>query len=186
MRRRSRAASMMPVSKGPSSRVKAIATRPGTRRSVPKRCSWYPVSSAMVSPRKNETIATSGTEPTPARSVWRKKLAARNGRATAPHVVHRFGKRANDEPEHAADFAQKIAQKRAQPLHDHDRIGLERVEGFAVLVFGLGHVRRESALVRCNGKRGNSARRNCGVPTPSRPPTRKARPRVAYLRRAAK
>jgi len=28
---------------------------------------------------QNETIATSGTEPTPERSVWRKKLAARKG-----------------------------------------------------------------------------------------------------------
>jgi hypothetical protein len=35
-----RAANMMPVSNGPSSRVKAIATRPGTRRSVPKRANW--------------------------------------------------------------------------------------------------------------------------------------------------
>jgi len=33
-----RAASMMPVRRGPSSRVKPIATNPGTSRSVPKRC----------------------------------------------------------------------------------------------------------------------------------------------------
>ena len=33
-----RAASMMPVINGPSSRVKLIATRPGINRSVPKRC----------------------------------------------------------------------------------------------------------------------------------------------------
>ena len=33
----------------------------------------------MVSPRKNETSPTSGTESTPARSVCRKKLVARNG-----------------------------------------------------------------------------------------------------------
>ena len=74
-----RAASMIPVINGPSSRVKAIATSPGTRRSVPKRCNWYPVSKAMVRPRKNETRPTSGTEPTPARWQWRKKLEARNG-----------------------------------------------------------------------------------------------------------
>jgi hypothetical protein len=35
-----RAASMMPVINGPSSRVKAIETRPGMSRSVPKRCNW--------------------------------------------------------------------------------------------------------------------------------------------------
>ena len=35
-----RAASMIPVRSGPSSRVKAIATRPGTSRSVPKRSNW--------------------------------------------------------------------------------------------------------------------------------------------------
>src|SRR5436309_2266337 len=35
--------------------------------------------SAIVSPRKNETSPTSGTESTPARCVCRKKLAARNG-----------------------------------------------------------------------------------------------------------
>src|SRR6266436_2938724 len=33
----------------------------------------------MVSPRKNETSPTNGTESTPARCVCRKKLAARNG-----------------------------------------------------------------------------------------------------------
>ena len=33
-----RAASMMPVRRGPSSRVKPIATNPGINRSVPKRC----------------------------------------------------------------------------------------------------------------------------------------------------
>ena len=33
-----RAASMMPVRSGPSSRVNEIATNPGTSRSVPKRC----------------------------------------------------------------------------------------------------------------------------------------------------
>ena len=33
-----RAASMIPVMSGPSSRVKLIATRPGINRSVPNRC----------------------------------------------------------------------------------------------------------------------------------------------------
>ena len=75
-----RAAKTMPVSNGPSSRVKAIEISVGTRRSVPNFCSWYPVSKAMVSPRKKETTRTKGTDPTPVRSVWAKNADTRNGR----------------------------------------------------------------------------------------------------------
>ena len=90
----------------------------------------------MVSPRKNETIATSGTEPTPARSVWRKKLAARKrtrGRAACCRSCQLTC--LDDEPEHAADLAEESAAF-ADSLDDHDRVGLERDECFAVPVLG--------------------------------------------------
>src|SRR5438477_4190958 len=44
------------------------------------------VSNAIVRPRKNETRATSGTDSTPARAAWRKKLTARAGVESVPLV----------------------------------------------------------------------------------------------------
>ena len=46
---------------------------------MPNRFQLDPVRRAMVSPRKNDQSPTRGTEPTPARSVCRKKIEARKG-----------------------------------------------------------------------------------------------------------
>ena len=101
----------------------------------------------MVSPRKNETIATSGTEPTPGALGVPEKTRGPKGSAAALHILHRFGERVDDEPEHAPYFPQEIAARVTDSLHDEDRIGLNRLAGIATLAVLVSHGHGEVASV---------------------------------------
>ena len=59
--------------------------------------------------------------------------------AAASHVVPRLDQRADNEPKHAADLAQKAAALDADFLHHQYRIGLECFSAFSLCAFVFGH-----------------------------------------------
>ena len=111
-----RAAIMMPVSKGPSSRVKAIATRPGIESLVSETLQL------VAGQQSHREAKKKGNEPherhridTDAFGVA-KKTGGTERNASALNPLERFFDRIRNQPENVAHLAKKIARDMADSL----------------------------------------------------------------------
>ena len=71
---------------------------------------------------KNDTSATSGIDPTPARSVCAKKIESRNGNRPRKHVIAHLAAGVDQEPGHAAHMPKHAASDGKRIDHLRSRL----------------------------------------------------------------